>query len=241
MEGNTSNECSVNSNSDYSDEKICPKSNLPSGSILSSTSSLPPEESIPSTPLQVHKCFEQSSDESDEYTIDKPIIYLYPKEETDCVVHLETKSKLIFVYPKFDHDQEWKVHAYPNGILVNSRGRHYKSLFWEAEGCNFVKIEQGFIVRGKETEEFLEESLEKLGLNEIESGEFITYWVPKMMKNNFNLISFQFENYEKEFCLHVSPSPDCIIRVFMAFQGLESKEGLRIEKQELVGKKRKGF
>ncbi|MBU3143847.1 hypothetical protein [Clostridium sp. CF012] len=47
---------------------------------------------------------------------------------------------------------------------------------------------KGFVVKGSETEKFLQEKLEYLGLTPKEYNEFIVYWLPVMKENKYNLL-----------------------------------------------------
>lgn len=57
----------------------------------------------------------------------------------------------------------------------------------------------------------------RLGLNRKEANEFIVYWLPQMEQNDWNVVLFQNECYEACALLKVSPEPDSLIRVFMAW------------------------
>ena len=62
----------------------------------------------------------------------KPVIYLYPEEPIDISVHLNpTKNEFTTIYPKFNGENTWNVHAEPNGDII-IKGRKYPYLFWEA-------------------------------------------------------------------------------------------------------------
>ena len=78
-----------------------------------------------------------------------------------------------------------------------------------------------------------------LGLEPREYNEFITYWLPRMQENPYNLITFQTDAYTDSAVLHITPEPDSILRVFMAYQAL--KEPVEIEKPALEGFERVGF
>lgn len=43
----------------------------------------------------------------------KPVIYLYPTEETEVTVKLDYAGEFICTYPEYDG--EWKVNAFPDG------------------------------------------------------------------------------------------------------------------------------
>ena len=170
----------------------------------------------------------------------KPVIYLYPEQETDVHVELElTESELNTTYPKYDNG--WDVTAYPDGMLLNKAdGSHHKYLFWDAVNCRTrFDFSKGFCVAGSDTESFLKEKLTYMGLNEQEMNEFIVYWLPLMEHNAYNLISFQGDAYTNSAKLKITPTPDSECRVFMAYVPLEN--AVAIEPQQLETFGRNGF
>ncbi|MBP5431099.1 MAG: hypothetical protein J6Y81_02180 [Ruminococcus sp.] len=60
-----------------------------------------------------------------------------------------------------------------------------------------------------------------------------------MEHNTYNLISFQGDAYTNSAKLNISPTPDSILRVFMAYVPLE--EAIDVEPQQLETFERKGF
>ena len=152
---------------------------------------------------------------------DKPIIYLYPEEETEIEVKLKFNGELMSTYPKYKDG--WKVKAYPDGTLIDSQNKEYYSLFWDGKSNFNFEIKEGFCVEGEKTAEFLDEYLEKLGLNYKERNEFIIYWLPKMENNKYNLISFDTDEYCKNAELEIVPKPDSLIRVFMTWKGVDER------------------
>ena len=56
-----------------------------------------------------------------------------------------------------------------------------------------------------------------------EYNEFIVYWLPKMQDNPYNLISFQSECYTDTAKLDIDPTPDSVLRVFMAWKPLHRR------------------
>lgn len=167
----------------------------------------------------------------------KPVIYLYPQEETRVTVCLDYCGELTCTYPKYDGG--WTVTAQPDGTLKDSQGKEYNYLYWEGEGQKTSDFSTGFCVKGEETAAFLETALEKLGLNRKEANEFIVYWLPLMEQNPYNVISFQTKTYEEAAKLHISPKPDSLIRVFMAWYGTDTY--IELPTQELTAPERKGF
>ena len=170
----------------------------------------------------------------------KPVIYLYPESEADVHVELElTEAELSTTYPKYNNG--WDVVAYPDGTLLNKAdGTHHRYLFWDAVNCRTrFDFSKGFCVAGSDTESFLKEKLAYMGLTEEEMNEFIVYWLPLMEHNKYNLISFQGDVYTDSAKLNITPAPDSLLRVFMAYAPLE--DAIDIEPQQLSAFERKGF
>ncbi len=166
----------------------------------------------------------------------KPVIYLYPEEETEVTVNLDYNGEFIFTYPEYNGG--WEVTAYPDGTITHN-GREYSYLFWDGNNNFDLDLSKGFVVKGEDTEEFLVEKLAYLGLTPTEYNEFIVFWLPKMVGNEYNLISFQQEAYTDNAVLTIEPTPDSVQRVFMAFKALDEK--IEIEEQVLQPFTREGF
>lgn len=175
-------------------------------------------------------------------SIGKPVIYLYPNEETDVTVQLDFDGELIADYPEFDNEiSGWKVKAYPDGRLINyADGLEYSYIFWEGESQPGKKWDQsqGFVVAGSDTREFLRNKLSEMGLTPKEYNEFIVYWYPLMMNNPYNLITFAGKEYTDIAPLTITPTPDSVLRVFMVFKPLQRPAEVTpqiIEKFERIG------
>lgn len=174
-------------------------------------------------------------------SVDKPIIYLYPEEETDVTVRLGNPNSLTYSYPAYIDG--WDVTAYPNGDLVDrATGNRLYSLYWEGtKGACSLDRSVGFVVENTELVAFLEEKLEILGLNYREKEEFIVYWLPKLGVHKYNYIYFAAkEEIEEEMPLELSVKPDTIIRVRMIFEGLDDFEKI-VEQQLAPAPERDGF
>ena len=168
----------------------------------------------------------------------KPVIYLYPEEETQVSVTLELDGTFTSTYP--DYGDGWTVTAQPDGTLTDPEtGRTYYCLFWEGIIDRQFDLSAGFCVAGEDTAAFLEDALARLGLTEREVNEFIIYWLPRMEGNPYNLISFQTDAYTDSAGLTIDPAPDTLIRVFMAWKGLEGP--VEVEPQTLTAPERTGF
>ena len=178
-------------------------------------------------------------------SIDKPVLYFYPKTETNVSVKLGNPESLTVSYPEYDSDTGWNVLARPNGDLTDlSTGRNLYSLYYESSLLdNSFNVESdGFIISREDTVSFLEDKLAKLGLNEHEAEEFIVYWLPKLQQNNYNYIRFAtIDEINNAMPLDINPNPDTVIRVLMTYKGLdEPMEGIT-EQQLPTTPTRDGF
>ena len=172
--------------------------------------------------------------------VDKPVIYLYPTEETEINVELKNKDKITCSYPKYK--EGWNVIANTSGDLTDTEtGRNLYSLYYESEVVKDYKVEdEGFVVKGEEVAKFLEEKLAILGLNERETEEFIIYWLPKLEANKYNYIRFATEEeIEENMPLEITPKPDTTIRIIMTFKGLDNP--IKVKEQKLEKVERIGF
>ncbi len=181
---------------------------------------------------------------NDDYNYDdvdenaKPVIYLYPNKETKVSVILDYNGKLTCTYPEYNGI--WEVLARPDGTLTNMEdSKEYSYLFWEGFAGIDYDFSQGFVVKGEDTKDFLQEKLAYMGLTPREYNEFIVYWLPKMQENKYNLISFQGENYTENAKLIITPKPDSILRVYMAYKAIDKP--IQIKEQVLKPFKRNGF
>lgn len=174
---------------------------------------------------------------------EKPAIYLYPQQEQDITVQLDYQGRIIADYPKYDQSiKGWNITAYPDGRIINrADNQEYSYLFWEGESNIPINwdLSTGFVVKGEDTREFLQEALSKMGLTPKEYNEFIVYWYPKMKDNNYNLIHFADKQYTETAPLTITPKPDSMLRVFMVYKPLNKK--VDIEPQIMQPFERKGF
>ena len=140
----------------------------------------------------------------------------------DVSVALDYRGTLPTTYPAYG-ETGWSVTAMPDGTLINhADGKEYSYLFWEGESETDYDMTRGFVVKGADTAAFLQAILSHMGLLPREYNEFIVYWLPRMEQTPFNLITFQTEPYTESAKLAISPKPDSMLRVFMAYQALDA-------------------
>ena len=147
----------------------------------------------------------------------KPVIYLYPVEETDVSVSLDLDGNMTCSYPEYGDG--WNVTASPDGKIYDpNTDRYYDYLFWEGTRSFDSYVFSSYAcVPAEDTAEFLESYLEAAGLNDSEIDDFISYWLPTLQESPYNLISFPSEEYNEWAKLNVYPEPDTVIRVYMVF------------------------
>ena len=173
----------------------------------------------------------------------KPVIYLYPEQETKVNVQLSFNGTLTSTYPTLP-SEGWTVTAQPDGTLTDEEGRSYRYLFWEGVADVDWKQDSGFLVKAEDAHEFLEESLTQLGLNELEQNDFITYWLPKLEKNGESFVTFAAKQYTDNAVLTVTPQPDSVLRVQMLISKVDDSNRAAFQKlpeQELPRFEREGF
>lgn len=196
-----------------------------------------PEEPDVEEPTDDRQNFVEESDV--EFNDVKPVIYLYPEEESAVSVQLDYLGKITTEYPASE-EGVWNVVAQPDGTLTY-KDRTYNYLFWEGISPlyqNFT-FKDGFVVAEADYVNFLEEKLALLGLSEVEQADFITYWLPQMQRYPYMEVRFLFEEYERLATLTVTPTPDTMIRVFAMMKGLN--QPVALPEQNLPAKIRQGF
>ena len=139
----------------------------------------------------------------------KPVIYLYPEEETAVTVKLDYAGALTCTYPAYGDG--WAVTACPDGTLTDDAGQTYSYLYWEGTDTIAYDFSQGFCVAGTDTAAFLEDALAQLGLTRREANEFIVYWLPQMQENPYNLIAFQSDRYTQAAKLTIPRRSRCAL------------------------------
>lgn len=178
----------------------------------------------------------------------KPVVYLYPQQRTTVRVDVTLGDAEFTVrYPKPNRPSDgqrstWEVVATPDGSLfVPETERVYSYLFWEADARSFtLDAAQAFCVAGEDAEDFLERSMRRLGLNDRERTDFVSYWLPHLEANRYSVVQFMATaDYERYAKLDVSPKPDSVLRIFMIFRAVS--EPIPVGAPELPMGKRSGF
>lgn len=150
----------------------------------------------------------------------KPVLYLYPTEETEVTVTLELDGYITVSEPPYADG--WTVTASPNGTLTDAVGNTWKSLFWEGVTYFDPQTDSGYCVAGEAAAAFLAEQLPLWGLQGSEIDEFVEYWLPVLEANPWQIVTFNDPGYLEAATYTISPAPDKLIRVYMTITPVEA-------------------
>lgn len=174
------------------------------------------------------------------YSVDKPVIYLYPEKKQEVKVEVVPVGELQFTYPSYESG--WNVTAHPDGTIEHN-GKAYNYLFWEAnqKASTFSLLQHGgFVVEKSKVVSFLEEKLDLAGFTSKEKADFITYWGPRMIQHHKLLVEFiQNEDCDQFAQLGITPQPNHVNRFYMSWGPITSD--VIIEAQEIIPMNREGF
>ncbi|CAM9486459.1 unnamed protein product, partial [Hapterophycus canaliculatus] len=199
----------------------------PSDTVLDIKRTLEQDDGIPVETLKLS--FDGKVLEDDWTLSEINISALYPRPMSNKHSRTEASEAMV----ASDQQCEWSVHASADGYLEDlSTGREYPYLFWEAHAADDLVSRslgldntRSFCVAGDAVGVFLDGALEHLGLNPRERCDMVTYWLPQLESSPFNVIFFvQTVRYEQVARLTIVPAPDVMIRVFMAFRGVDTYE-----------------
>jgi len=173
---------------------------------------------------------------------EKPVLYIYPLQETIVHIKHHYRGKHTFTYPLYEDG--WTVLAKPNGDLMNLKdSTQHRYLFWEGisdMSKQELKNTEGFIIDSEDIVSFLEKTLSHIGLNPIESNDFITFWAPRMIMKKRCFIHFRInDNIRNTSFLEIEPKPESILRVFMEYT--HQIPDWEIKEQSLPAFKRSGY
>lgn len=83
----------------------------------------------------------------EEVSDEKPVIYLYPEQETDVRVTLDLAGELTCAYPAYGDG--WSVRAAPDGTLTDESGQTYRYLYWEGTSGRITTFRPASAFRGR--------------------------------------------------------------------------------------------
>ena len=150
-------------------------------------------------------------------TFEKPVIYLYPEEDSTILVKLNINGIITETIPTYN--DEWSVFVTKEGLIDNQ----YDYLFYEADLNSLELPKTGWILRYNDLEVWFNDNLPKLGLNEKEKSQFKEYWLERLPKSNYYEIKIFEEKFlEQNMGLLINPKPDTLIRLNFYFKPVEN-------------------
>ena len=152
----------------------------------------------------------------------EPIIYLYPPKQENVEVKLGSDITITNSWPVYDNG--WHVSASPDGKITDIlTGKISPYLFWEGHSYILPSQSNGFVVAKNDIPNFLNNTLQKLGLNEKETKDFVLAWVPQISEAPYYFITFIDQaTIESLAPLEITPKPDTLVRVLMDFKALDN-------------------
>lgn len=172
--------------------------------------------------------------------VKKPVIYLYPEKTTNTTIKINPGDVITASYPEYE--TEWNVVANPDGTIIDTKSqREFDSLFYEAKLKNAFNMKTyGFIVKGDDIQEFLEEKLDLFGLTTKETNDFIVYWMPILKQNKYNYVCFvDSSEIDDKVELDITPKPDKVIRLWMLYKPIDKP--INLVEPEIHQNRRYGF
>ncbi|MCK5123345.1 MAG: hypothetical protein KAQ87_04345 [Candidatus Pacebacteria bacterium] len=170
----------------------------------------------------------------------KPVIYFYPEEEIKIDVQVSPNGGFTFTKP--DYNQGWEVEISQDGKVKDLKtNQEYDYLYWEGIGLNYPRREEGFVIKKEDLNEFFDQKLSFLGLNEEEVGDFKEYWLKRLSDDPYYKISFLTQDeFNKIAPISFSLNPKIVIRVMMTAESLNKFKS--VPEQELfAAPARSGF
>jgi len=197
----------------------------------------------------------------------KPVIYLYPPKPTEVTVSFVNPMRFGLDIPTYNG--QWDVLANPDGHLKDLQPAAtdcgkinygmpgsgyakeacaegiYPYLYWEGQASGvYPKADGGWVVAKNDLTIFLDGKLSEIGLNEKETRDMVSYWVPQLLLKNapyYRLAFFQNQTMDNFIPMQVTPKPDATIRVFLDWSPLAVLPSQPPLPEVLTPAYRKGF
>jgi hypothetical protein len=205
----------------------------------------------------------QPGEHSSVFSVGKPNVYLYPEAETDVNVWLAFVAGGRMTASEPEYIEGWDVTATPEGKItayepvwfldpeagepwpIPTRGEpagEYDFLFYEGEVASPGQLDRGWVVAQGDAERFFREKLAAYGFNERERGDFLEYWVPRLVYYPLYAVYPQVdEDYDGLVSMSVFPEPDSVLRVVFTVRGLWEGAELALPEPTVAPFERGGF
>ena len=159
-------------------------------------------------------------------SVDKPNIYIYPKERIDICVELSFPQggHVIKSIPTINNNI-WCVNVNPTGRINNT----YDYLFFESIQPNIWQHEKGWCVSVDSLEDFFRFNMECYNFKDNEIFDFVEYWIPRLKDYKYYKIYPQTNDIIKNVIeLNFSIQPDNVNRLYYAIMGSNEYEEMSI-------------
>ncbi len=147
-----------------------------------------------------------------------------------------------------DHSYKWNftlknISADKNLLYDINRKRSFSYIFWEAQTyynsnhifSEYLHNSKKYLFLKNEVEDKLDMLLRCKGLNEVESQDLITYWLPNFFEKEYIAVTFFDKDIYNQYAnLEVIPEPDMTIRMFLLFKTLTEQEYKEMKKDEII-------
>jgi hypothetical protein len=192
----------------------------------------------------------------------KPVVYLYPSQQTQVNVKFTAPMLLTTDIPKYDTQKGWNVLAKPSGELTDlqpnitncrqftnphvgseyaqsaCQNNDYPYIYWAGFRLNgnYPVIDKGWLVAKPDLEGFLNQKLDYIGLNATEKKDMLEYWLPYLSNQSGDYLRISFLQTKEMNSLapmQITPTPDKLFRVFLDWQSYEQKPELNLQTQDL--------
>ena len=164
----------------------------------------------------------------------KPAVYLYPPKKMLINVKVKPSGFLTYTDPEYNPETGWNVEAFPDGKLIDQTigGRRtiYDYLYFESKIRDEVikKPEKGWVIKSssgvwfENLEQHFMTILPQLGLNDIQTRDFIEYWKKTLPNSAYYFVGvIDPMNVDEIESLSITPHPDSINRVRIYFEQLD--------------------
>jgi hypothetical protein len=160
---------------------------------------------------------------------DSPL-YLYPQEPTRVKVKV---GRPVF-NSNLAYQDGWNVVALPNGTMITTAGLLDKISYDYLASLSLPK--EGRVIERKDLRALLEEYATTLGLNSVESADFISHW-EKTVPTTYPYIfvsHYQGKDAQEILPLAIEPKPDTLLQVVMVFKPLSFPPSLPLSPRPIL-------
>lgn len=155
--------------------------------------------------------------------VKKPNIYLYPENDTEISVNLESHNGSYITESIPEYGQGWNVSVKKDGTIEEK----YGYLFYEGDIEKPVNLTSGWCVPKEQVMTFFSSVLKSYRFNEREIKDFIDYWSVNIPNGRYYkiypLLDSQIDTYFK---LNISPHPDSVRRLWLYVMPADREESL---------------